>query len=53
MEGIEEDLKVDDLAFFKYATITSVNVYNEVFHATKIYLPITDEVTNLSKLKKL
>jgi len=26
MEGIEEDLKVKDLTFFKYAPITSVDV---------------------------
>ncbi|XP_015375258.1 PREDICTED: uncharacterized protein LOC107169847 [Diuraphis noxia] len=26
MEGIEQDLKVEDLAFFKYAPITSVDV---------------------------
>ena len=26
IEGIEEDLKVEDLAFFKYAPITSVDV---------------------------
>jgi hypothetical protein len=26
MEGIEEDLKVEDLAFFKYVPITSVYV---------------------------
>jgi hypothetical protein len=26
MEGIEEDLKVEDLSFFKYASITSIDV---------------------------
>jgi len=48
MEEIEEDLKVEDLAFFKYALITSVDVV-KILYATKIYLPITDAVTNLIK----
>jgi hypothetical protein len=51
IEGIEQDFMVENLAFFKYAPITSVD-QNKVLHGTKIYRVITDRVTNLNKLKK-
>jgi len=51
MERIEEDLKVEDLIFFKYAPITSVDVERS-FHFTKINFQIIDAVKNFIKLKK-
>lgn len=48
MEGVEYDLKVEDLVCFKYALIASVDIWRS-FHTTKMYFQITDAATSFNK----
>jgi len=51
MKGIEEDLMVEDIAFFKYAPITSIDVERSFSRYENLHSDKTDAVTNLIKLK--
>jgi len=51
MEGIEQDLKVEDLAFFKYAPITSVDVERS-FSRYKNLLSVNRRSYKFDQIKK-